>query len=55
MCQWFHFEDLRLKDAVKWLQRLGVRYLRTGLSWFDKERPKYEVWFRSNDESSQTI
>jgi len=45
VCQWFHFEDPRLEDAVKWLHRLGVRHLRTGLSWSDTERPNYEAWF----------
>ena len=45
VCQWFHFEDPRLDDAVQWLQRLGVSYLRTGLSWSDSERPNYEAWF----------
>src|SRR5439155_5954330 len=30
ICQWFHFEDHRLEDAVRWLKRLGVRHLRTG-------------------------
>ena len=45
VCQWFHFEDPRLDDAVQWLRRLGVKYLRTGLSWSDTERPNYEVWF----------
>ena len=45
MCQWFHFEDHRLDNAVEWLQRLGVKYLRTGLSWSDTERPNYEAWF----------
>jgi beta-xylosidase len=45
VCQWFHFNDHRLDDAVSWLQRLGVKYLRTGLSWSDTERPDYEVWF----------
>jgi beta-xylosidase len=45
ICQWFHFEDHRLDDAVGWLQRLGVKYLRTGLSWSDTERPNYEEWF----------
>jgi len=45
ICQWFHFEDHRLDAAVEWLQRLGVRYLRTGLSWSDSERPNYEAWF----------
>ena len=32
ICQWFHFEDPRLDDAVRWLRQLGVRKLRTGLS-----------------------
>lgn len=45
ICQWFHFEDHRLEDAVKWLQRLGVKYLRTGLSWSDTDRQNYEPWF----------
>ena len=45
VCQWFHFDDHRLDDAVKWLQQLGVKYLRTGLSWSDTEREDYEVWF----------
>ncbi|HKY42544.1 MAG TPA: hypothetical protein VJM50_05585, partial [Pyrinomonadaceae bacterium] len=45
ICQWFHFNDHRLDDAVKWLRRLGVKYLRTGLSWSDTERPEYEAWF----------
>jgi beta-xylosidase len=43
--QWFHFEDHRLDDAVRWLQHLGVRYLRTGLSWSDSVRPGAERWF----------
>lgn len=45
VCQWFHFEDPRLDDAVRWFRRLGVKYLRTGLSWSDTERPNYEAWF----------
>ena len=45
LCQWFHFEDHRLDAAVEWFERLGVRYLRTGLSWSDSERPNYEAWF----------
>jgi len=45
VCQWFYFEDHRLDDAVAWLKRLGVKYLRTGLSWSDTERPNYEEWF----------
>jgi beta-xylosidase len=45
ICQWFHFEDPRLDDAVRWLRRLGVRHLRTGLSWADSHRPNAEAWF----------
>ena len=45
ICQWFHFEDHRLDDAVRWLKRLGVRQLRTGLSWADSFRPDAERWF----------
>jgi beta-xylosidase len=45
ICQWFHFEDHRLDDAVRWLRKLGVRHLRTGLSWADSYRPKAQSWF----------
>jgi beta-xylosidase len=45
LCQWFHFEDHRLEDAVAWLRRLGVRHLRTGLSWADSFRPNALDWF----------
>lgn len=44
VCQWFHFEDPRLDDAVSWLRKLGVKHLRTGLSWADSERPNAEAW-----------
>jgi len=45
VCQWFHFEDPRLDDAVRWLKRMRVKYLRTGLSWSDYARPGREAWF----------
>ena len=45
LCQWFHFEDHRLDDAVAWMKRLGVTYLRTGLSWADSFRPDADAWF----------
>jgi len=45
LCQWFHFEDHRLDDAVRWMKRLGVRHLRTGLSWADSFRPNALDWF----------
>jgi beta-xylosidase len=45
LCQWFHFEDHRLEDAVRWMRRLGVRHVRTGLSWADSFRPNALDWF----------
>ncbi|MBV8926351.1 MAG: beta-xylosidase [Bradyrhizobium sp.] len=45
LCQWFHFEDHRLNDAVQWMRRLGVRQVRTGLSWADSFRPNALDWF----------
>ena len=45
ICQWFHFEDHRLEEAVAWMKRLGVTYLRTGLSWADSLRPNALDWF----------
>ncbi|HLI82453.1 MAG TPA: hypothetical protein VKV17_00975 [Bryobacteraceae bacterium] len=45
ICQWFHFEDHRLESAVRWLKELGVKYLRTGLSWADSCRPQALRWF----------
>jgi beta-xylosidase len=45
LCQWFHYEDPRLDSAVDWLRRLGVKKLRTGLSWADWLRPDAEKWF----------
>lgn len=59
ICQWFHFEDHRLDAAVEWLRRLGVRRLRTGLSWADSFRPGADVWFdrmmKALDEFDLTI
>jgi beta-xylosidase len=45
LMQWFHYEDHRLDEAVKWLRDLGVTRLRTGLSWWDSYRPGWEKWF----------
>jgi beta-xylosidase len=59
ICQWFHFEDYRLEDAVRWLRRLGVKKLRTGLSWADSFRPGADAWFdqqmRALDEFDVTL
>jgi beta-xylosidase len=45
ICQWFHFEDHRLHEAVRRLRDLDVTYLRTGLSWADSLRPGALQWF----------
>lgn len=45
ICQWFHYQDHRLNDAVSHLRRLGVKYLRTGISWADSFRPGALEWF----------
>jgi beta-xylosidase len=45
LCQWFHFEDPRLDDAVAKMKELGVTHLRTGLSWADSFRENAEAWF----------
>jgi beta-xylosidase len=45
ICQWFHYQDHRLHDAVKALRQLGVTHLRTGVSWADWFRENSERWF----------
>ncbi len=59
ICQWFHFEDSRLDDAVVRLRELGVRHVRTGLSWSDSLRPNADRWFdrlmRALDEFDTTV
>jgi beta-xylosidase len=45
VCQWFHYEDPRLDQAVSWMKDHGVRHLRTGLSWADSFRPDATSWF----------
>ena len=45
LCQWFHYQDHRLHDAVAWMKQLGVRHVRTGLSWADSFRPDALQWF----------
>jgi beta-xylosidase len=45
ICQWFHFDDHRLDLAVEWLRRMGVKKLRTGISWADWHRPNAVEWF----------
>jgi beta-xylosidase len=45
ICQWFHFNDHRLDAAIRWMRELGVRRLRTGISWGDWHRPGAPDWF----------
>jgi CDP-paratose 2-epimerase len=46
ICQWFHFEDdATLGRAVQLLRELGVRHLRTGISWADYVRPGGKAWY----------
>jgi beta-xylosidase len=45
ICQWFHFDDHRLDSAIGWMRQLGVRRLRTGISWGDWHRPGAPDWF----------
>ena len=45
LCQWFHYQDHRLDDAVRNMREMGVKYLRTGLSWADSFRPDALAWF----------
>lgn len=46
VCQWFHYcahEDV--DRAVRELRTLGVRHLRTGVSWADFHRPAGREWY----------
>lgn len=46
ICQWFHYEDYQtVARAVGLLRDLGVRHLRTGLSWADFYRPRGKQWY----------
>ncbi len=46
ICQWFHFEDREnLIRCVGLLRELGVKHLRTGISWADYHRPGARDWY----------
>jgi CDP-paratose 2-epimerase len=46
VCQWFHFEDHdSVRRSVRLLKELGVRHLRTGISWADFLRPGGKRWY----------
>jgi beta-xylosidase len=54
LMQWFHYRDHRLDDAVAWMRRLGIRKLRTGLSWADSFREDAIGWFDRQMERSRS-
>lgn len=46
VCQWFHYEAYDdVERAVELLRQLGVRHLRTGVSWADFHRPRGRQWY----------
>ena len=46
VCQWFHYEAYwDVERAVDELRALGVRHLRTGVSWADFHRPGGRAWY----------
>ncbi len=46
ICQWIEYGDQGMVDLVcSWLPRLGVKALRTGISWADWHRPDAAQWF----------
>lgn len=48
ICQWIQYGDhAGLEATVTWLRRLGVRRLRTGLSWADSHIEGAWKWFDS--------
>lgn len=45
ICQWFHYQDHEtVERAVELAGELGVRHLRTGISWADYVRPEGRSW-----------
>ncbi|HEY0866454.1 MAG TPA: NAD-dependent epimerase/dehydratase family protein [Fimbriimonas sp.] len=46
LLQWFHIgENDLVEQVLEDLSRLGVRHLRTGVSWADYLRPEGEPWY----------
>ncbi len=45
LCEWFHYGDhARVESAAATMRDLGVRHLRTGLSWADFHQPNGPAW-----------
>lgn len=46
ICQWFHYQDFaQVERVADLLRELGVRHLRTGISWADFHRPEGRAWY----------
>lgn len=46
ICQWFHYEAYEdVEAAIGWMNDLGLRHLRTGISWADFHRPGGKDWY----------
>ncbi len=46
ICQWFHFEQYAdVERTLEVIDDLGVRHLRTGISWADFLRPGGKDWY----------
>jgi CDP-paratose 2-epimerase len=46
VCQWFHFEDYQsVEQSAELMAELGLRHLRTGVSWADFLRPGGRRWY----------
>ncbi len=45
ICQWIHFQDARMPTMIDWFRQMGVKQLRTGISWADWHRPGAREWF----------
>jgi CDP-paratose 2-epimerase len=46
VCQWFHFEAYDdVLTTIEILRELGVKHLRTGISWADFLRPNGKRWY----------
>ena len=46
ICQWVDYQDEEMLDTLcTWLPRLGVKVLRSGISWADWHRPDATRWF----------
>jgi CDP-paratose 2-epimerase len=46
VCQWFHYQDYEsVERSVALMSELGVRHLRTGISWADFYREGGQQWY----------